>query len=179
MSFGAGCEMYRFEDTGPVSLRGLLPYKCWNLVFRELRNSAGMATGPAGSARAEADGSELYAQSVRAAADGDLSGSLARLSASIARAPANWRLHQMRGVVWALKGDLNSAVVDVSEAIRLNGSDLLSYRLRSSIYRAMKEWEKSAADTDMLIQLGKQQLQVTEEKLQDSVEKEGRLGSGL
>jgi hypothetical protein len=78
----------------------------------------------------------------------------------------------MRGAVWALKGDLNSAVTDVSEAIRLNASEASSYKLRSSIYGAMKERKKSAADTEMVLKLAEKKLQSVDKKLQDLERKE-------
>lgn len=178
MAFGAGCEMYCFEDTGAVSLRSLLPYKCWNLVFREIRNNATTASRPDGSVRAQVDEKDLYAHSIRSAADGDLNGSLSGLSAALARAPSNSRLHQMRGAVWALKGNLSAAAGDISEAIRLNRSDISLYQLRSSIYRAMKEWERSAADTNMVIELAGKKLESAEKKLQQWGRKENWNGNG-
>lgn len=173
-SFGSGRKMIVFRDEGPIAFGGLLAYETWTAVYNEYRENAQLLVGLRASTPNE--GKLIYAQALRAAADGDLNRSLGAFSANIALAPENWKAYRMRGAVWILKNGLTEAIADLNKAIALNKSDLVSHNLRFLVYDELGQHDKSMADLTKSIAI----LQEREEELREREKRywNSRRGSG-
>jgi lipoprotein NlpI len=72
---------------------------------------------------------------------------------SIALASADGPVLRARGGAYHAKGDLDRAIADYDEAIRLNPKDKDAFGLRANAYKAKGDFGHSLADYDQLVQL--------------------------
>lgn len=72
---------------------------------------------------------------------------------SIALASGDGPVLRARGVAYYAKGDLDRAIADYDEAIRLNPKDKDAISSRGNAYRAKGDFDRSLADYDQLVQL--------------------------
>jgi tetratricopeptide (TPR) repeat protein len=61
--------------------------------------------------------------------------------------------HVSRGLAWRMKGDLQRAVADIGDAIRLNPNDALAYNNRAFIWRELGEVDNAIADLTEAIRI--------------------------
>jgi tetratricopeptide (TPR) repeat protein len=65
--------------------------------------------------------------------------------------PASW--YRNRGVLYAEKGDLDRALREFAEAVRLNPQDPLTYVDRGRTYKGLKDFDRAVADYGEAIRL--------------------------
>ena len=61
--------------------------------------------------------------------------------------------HNDRGIAYATKGDLDRAIADFNEAIRLDPKDAIVYRNRGKAYDAKGDHDRAIADLDQAIRI--------------------------
>ncbi|MBR0709568.1 tetratricopeptide repeat protein [Bradyrhizobium liaoningense] len=72
---------------------------------------------------------------------------------SIVLASADGPVLRARGAAYNAKGDLDRAIADYDEAIRLNPKDKDAFGLRANAHKAKGDFDRSLADYDQLVQL--------------------------
>lgn len=91
---------------------------------------------------------------IREAADalegGKYDQAIAKFTEGIARA------YRARGIAHAAKGDLDKALADYNESIRLNAEDPIAYYNRGNVYKEKGSTEKAIADYSEAIRLDRQ-----------------------
>lgn len=72
---------------------------------------------------------------------------------SMALASGDGPLLRARGAAYQAKGDLDRAIADYDEVIRLSPKDKDALGLRANAYKAKKDFDRSLADYDQLVQI--------------------------